>query len=268
MTMAMCSTMGFACTCLTMKFRHQRLHQNVLMTMLVFLSPYKQKQNNKLLKKLWMIIQVIIISDLCFFLCNQVFSTSTSLNLGTVQKIVINDWWEGLKNVCHIQLTNAHYPFHQRMMLWKPHILTCHLYGSGSLTESIYTPFPNFFWNCFSFGEESRSVNIGPNVIFTMLLVPICRKPIPKLKKLDASNKLESCLSFFGGKSVCQHFHDFSWLQYAKDPIQRLLIIISQRPWMELIGILPTRCKDGSWNPIVFAHIRRAIFCKYHDMYH
>ena len=40
----------------------------------------------------------------------------------------------GQKNVGHIQPTNAHDPFHCRMVLEEARILTWYLYGSGSLT--------------------------------------------------------------------------------------------------------------------------------------
>ena len=71
------------------------------------------------------------------------------------------------------------------------------------------------FWSCPSFGEECRSVNLGPNVISEMLLITICRKPHLKIPhrsrtvikhlsashhwnftRLDASRQFESCLSF------------------------------------------------------------------------
>ncbi len=40
----------------------------------------------------------------------------------------------GNKNVGHIQPTNAHDPFHWRMVVEKAHILTWYLYAFGSLT--------------------------------------------------------------------------------------------------------------------------------------
>ncbi len=106
------------------------------------------------------------------------------------------------------------------------------------------------FWSCLSFWEECRSMKFWPKINCTILLIPICKKPHSKIPhrshtvirhqsashcsnftKLNASSKFKSCLSFWEEcmkSGVIQHFHNITWQQYAKDPIQKLLIVISR----------------------------------------
>ena len=101
-------------------------------------------------------------------------------------------------------------------------------------------------------GEECRSVDFGSNFICTLLLVTICQKPYSKFPhrsctvrghvstshscnftKLDASSEIERCLSFWEecmseNVGVTQPYHEFTWQQYGKDPIQKLLMVVSQ----------------------------------------
>ncbi len=88
--------------------------------------------------------------------------------------------------------------------------------GKAFLRHLHSSPKETQLWSCLSCGEECRSVKVGPNVIVTLLLVPICQKPHFKIShrtrsvirhlstshcwnstKLEASSKFESCLSFW-----------------------------------------------------------------------
>ncbi len=99
------------------------------------------------------------------------------------------------------------------------------LWGDENLIHDIYT-IPQKKWHLHSspketflrlpfLGEECRSVNFGPNIISTMLLVTIWQKPHSKthrshtvirhlstshhsnFTKLDSSSKFVSCLAFW-----------------------------------------------------------------------
>ena len=76
------------------------------------------------------------------------------------------------------------------------------------------------FLSCLSFGEECRSVKFGPNIIFTMLLVPIWGLLLVTPRSIslgchDPGKNPEIKVAFLLGKSVV-----FSYFQIYTDSSQ------------------------------------------------